>query len=191
MKQFVKFVFKIFFFIFVFGLSITQSTDADLNDRGVVVDNKFSAGTLDVTEFNPSDNSSVDSLFDVKGVAPLGYEVKALRLKNTGESDLIYSMRVEKKPGDVGLCDALSFRIFNNWDQVYLGGFNDLNYQSHLESSEFADFVFVVKLDSTGITSNDKTCEFDIIVNSWSSESSNGKGFFDEEVVKNTFSTKE
>jgi len=186
-KRAIIFMFKILFLCFFVVLSFTQSTDADLNDRGVIFDNRFSAGTLDIEEYNPLSNDSMSSLFDVHGVSSMGYEVRAMKLKNTGITDLVYAVKAESD-SENDLCKSLTLRLFKNWEQVYIGNFEGLGFQSKLSSSEVNDFMFVIQFNGEVDKMKSNKCEFNFVYNSWPSDLSNQQGLNDEETITNTFS---
>lgn len=186
-KGLIRSLFKFVFFVFFIILSVAQSTDADLNDRGVVFDNRFSAGTLDISEFNPADGAEVSSLFNTAGVVSEGYEVRALRLKNVGKTDILYSVKIG---GDINteICKALNLRVFKNWEQVYTGEFSGLNFQSRLSSENTNDFMFVIQFVGDKDKLDVLTCNFDMIFDSWPDELESAKGLHDEEIISNVFS---
>lgn len=186
-KKIFKFLAKFVFLCFFIVLSFTKSTDADLNDRGVVFDNRFSAGTLDIEEYNPLSNDSISSLFDVKGAISTGYDVRAMKLKNTGMTDLIYEIKVSGNLEN-DLCKSLSLRVFKNWEQVYTGNFEGLGFQSKLSSSEVNDFMFVIQFNGEVEKIKSDKCEFNFVYNSWPGDLSSQNGLSDEEVISNTFS---
>ena len=179
----IKFIFLCFFIV----LSFTKSTDADLNDRGVVFDNRFSAGTLDIEEYDPLSNNSITNLFDVNGASSMGYEVRAMKLKNTGMTDLLYEIKVGGNLEN-DLCKSLNLRIFKNWEQVYTGNFEELGFQSKLLSSEVNDLMFVIQFNGEAEKIKTDKCEFDFVYNSWPDDLPNQQGLSDQEIIPNTFS---
>lgn len=189
MPGFFKLFLKVLFLVIIVVMQVAESTDADLNDRGIISDNLFSAGTLDISEFNPLDDSKVDNLFNSKGVVSNGYEVKALRLKNLGDMDVLYSIVVNEVLGDQEICDLLQVRVFNNWDQVYLGSLSELSFQSEIENNLSSELLFVVGIDRSLGDLKDATCKFNFEITSWPSSNLSRAGFIDKEIIQNAFFT--
>ena len=77
--------------IFIFLLFLanfllrTKTTSADIFAERLVRNNVLSASTLSFSERHTANNNEISNLFNTSGMQPLGFEVKAVRIKKEGK----------------------------------------------------------------------------------------------------------
>lgn len=169
-------------------LQLAQPTAADLLDQERVWDNLWQATTLDLATLDTANHSSKNSLFSIQGLVPDGFAVASLRLHNSGEQTLSYTLQMSPVGGDTQLCSVLTGSIAKRWQQLAQGPVTQLSYAGSLESNQSIDLLVEVALTQNASELQQKTCLYNVIVAAQPS-SAGSHAFFDEEILQNQITT--
>ena len=154
---------RLLFLLFMFSLILIGPTNADFVFKKIIKNNQFSATTLDFSQLKTSDNSTVESLFNINGILPGGYQVDTLRIKNQGATNFSYSLTFEKVDGDDNFCKNLEINLIKNGQSQYNGSLIDLNLKSILNADQsFSDWLVYVKLKDNYLSSKSEFCDFNL-----------------------------
>lgn len=154
---------RLLFLLFMFNLTLIGSTNADFVFKKTIKNNQFSATTLDFSQLKTSNNSTVESLFNINGILAGGYQVDTLRIKNQGATNFNYSLTFEKISGDDNFCKNLEINLIKNGQSQYNGFLVDLNLKSSLNADQsFSDWLVFVKLKDNYINSKLESCDFNL-----------------------------
>ena len=176
---------RIVFFFTMFILLFSSATDADISDSEISTGNIFTATTLDFTQNQTSNNSPISLLFNVTGLIPGGFDIKAVRTKKEGKMDFNYRITSLKTAGDDNFCQSLTLVLLQEWQIKYEGTINNLLLDDYINESGIDDWIILVKLDSNNQNLSMKECQFDFIFKTWKTDPYEINGFYDEEILTN------
>lgn len=175
---------KIVFLLFSFGLTLTNSTDADFIDKKIVSDNKMSATTLDFDNIDTATNVPISTLFDIKGIIPGGFQVDAVRLKNEGQSNLYNKITAEITGGDKIFCQSLDIELTYDNQSSFKGKLVDLSNEAPaLNPNTQSDWVVFIKFNNNDFELQNKLCQFNLVFNGYNKTTSQLSGLKYKKVI--------
>lgn len=181
---------KILFFFFAVVLTFTNATDADLLDREAVTANSITATTLDLGVKYPLNNSQISSLFSVFGLVYEGFDVKGIKVRREGDLGFDYRIRVEQTGGDAGLCNALELVFIKRWRFVSQSSLLSFTYEDTIPANKKRDkIILALLLEQDDPALMNKTCNFNIIVETVPGTDPGDTQFSDQEVLTNIVTT--
>lgn len=155
---------RLLFLLFIFSLILVNSTNADFNDQKVIKSNQLKATTLNFSQLKTTNESPIETLFDIKGILPGGYQVATLRLKNQGELIPAYTVNFSKTNGNDNFCRQLEINILKDNQSLYQGPLVDLNLKIDLNQQNHSDFLVYLKLSNNYVSSQTDSCDFDLLI---------------------------
>jgi len=168
----------------------TSYTDADIFAERVVPKNRFSMASLDILTRHSSNNSVINFVFHTLGLQPGGFDLGAVKVKKGGTLDTKYHLKVLKTEGSDAFCNALKIEVLQkNLEVKYRGKLMDLNIDSESKAGPPESWIFVVSLDNTDDSLQDRVCEFSFIFRTWRTEPDEKKGIYAERVLNNVISS--
>lgn len=170
-------------------LMLSNTTSADLSVKIIVRDNKFLASTLQMLSLDTSNENQLSSLFQINGLIPGGFSVKAFRLKKEGDLGFNYQLKSIKINGDDNLYEALNIKIMQNDKFIFQGKLSELNQKQKIEDQNKDDWIFFVSLDSDNQQLANKSCEFEFNLKTYRDNPEESGGFRDEIKVTNYISS--
>ena len=170
-------------------LMLSNTTSADLSVKIIVSDNKFLASTLQMLSLDTSNENQLSSLFQINGLIPGGFSVKAFRLKKEGDLGFNYQLKSIKINGDDDLYEALNIKIMQNDKFIFQGKLSELNQKQKIEDQNKEDWIFFVSLDSDNQQLANKSCEFELNLKTYRDNPEESGGFRDEIKVSNYISS--
>ena len=170
-------------------LMLSNTTSADLSVKIIVSDNKFLASTLQMLSLDTSNENQLSSLFQINGLIPGGFSVKAFRLKKEGDLGFNYQLKSIKINGDDNLYEALNIKIMQNDKFIFQGKLSELNQKQKIEDQNKEDWIFFVSLDSDNQQLANKSCEFELNLKTYRDNPEESGGFRDEIKVSNYISS--
>lgn len=170
-------------------LMLSNTTSADLSVKIIVRDNKFLASTLQMLSLDTSNENQLSSLFQINGLIPGGFGVKAFRLKKEGDLGFNYQLKSIKINGDDNLYEALNIKIMQNDKFIFQGKLSELNQKQKIEDQNKDDWIFFVSLDSDNQQLANKSCEFEFNLKTYRDNPEESGGFRDEIKVTNYISS--
>lgn len=176
-------VFKMLFFLIMLSFLFTGTTDADMIVNKEIQQNEWSATTLEFSGRDTVTGTNTNLLFNIAGILPGGFQIKAIRMKKDGRMDFDYVVSAEITGGDQTFCTSLNITILDNWQKKYSGKLENLLAEKKMEESGQNDWVFVISLDSKDVTIKNKSCNFNILFKT------KGSGFNDEKKMENQASS--
>ena len=157
---------RFLFLIFIFSLILVSSTNADFVDKKIIKNNRLTATTLDFSQLKTTDSSNIETLFNINGLSPGGYQVNTLRIKNQGKTNLNYYLTFEKNNGEDNFCRQLEINLIKNGQSKYQGSLIDLNLNDILvKEQEFSDWLVYIKLKDNYLSSKSEVCDFNLNIN--------------------------
>lgn len=170
-------------------LMLSNTTSADLSVKIIVKDNKFLASTLQMLSLDTSNENQLSSLFQINGLIPGGFSVKAFRIKKEGDLGFNYQLKSIKINGDDDLYEALNIKIMQNDKFIFQGKLSELNQKQKIEDQNKEDWIFFVSLDSDNQQLANKSCEFELNLKTYRDNPEESGGFRDEIKVSNYISS--
>lgn len=170
-------------------LMLSNTTSADLSVKIIVSDNKFLASTLQMLSLDTSNENQLSSLFQINGLIPGGFSVKAFRIKKEGDLGFNYQLKSIKINGDDNLYEALNIKIMQNDKFIFQGKLSELNQKQKIEDQNKEDWIFFVSLDSDNQQLANKSCEFELNLKTYRDNPEESGGFRDEIKVSNYISS--
>ncbi len=170
-------------------LMLSNTTSADLSVKIIVSDNKFLASTLQMLSLDTSNENQLSSLFQINGLIPGGFSVKAFRIKKEGDLGFNYQLKSIKINGDDDLYEALNIKIMQNDKFIFQGKLSELNQKQKIEDQNKEDWIFFVSLDSDNQQLANKSCEFELNLKTYRDNPEESGGFRDEIKVSNYISS--
>ena len=170
-------------------LMLSNTTSADLSVKIIVKDNKFLASTLQMLSLDTSNENQLSSLFQINGLIPGGFSVKAFRIKKEGDLGFNYQLKSIKINGDDNLYEALNIKIMQNDKFIFQGKLSELNQKQKIEDQNKEDWIFFVSLDSDNQQLANKSCEFELNLKTYRDNPEESGGFRDEIKVSNYISS--
>jgi len=166
-------------------LLFSDATDADMSDSEVSTGNTFTATTLDFTQNQTSNNSPVSFLFNITGLIPGGFDIKAIRIKKEGKMNFNYRITSSQTAGSEYFCQSLTIVLVQDWQIKYEGTIQNLLLDDYINESGIDDWIMLVKLESDNQDLALKERQFDFIFKTWKTDPDEINGFYDEEVLSN------
>lgn len=180
---------RIWFLILIFSLILIKPTNADLVFTKSVKNNQFTATTLNFSQLKTTNESAVESLFNIDHLISGGYQVTTLRIKNQGKSNLKYNLSFQKISGDDNLCRHLKIDLSKNNQNFYQGDLVDLNLTDSFNSDQaFIDWLITLKLDSNYLGSQPVNCQFNLIILGFNQNINQKSGFEYQRIITNNVS---
>lgn len=159
---------KIVFLLFSFSLILTNTTDADFIDKKTVLDNKMSATTLDFTNTDTATNAPINTLFNINGIVPGGFQVDAVRLRNEGQSNLYNKITTEIVGGDMNFCQSLDIELNYDEQSNFKGKLIELSNEAPaLNPNTQSDWVVFIRFNKNDINLKNKSCQFNLVFNGY------------------------
>ena len=174
---------KILLFLLILSLLFARTTDADMIVSREITMNEWSATTLEFSSRDTATGASTNLLFNVSGLKPGGFQVKAIRVQKDGKMNFDYVASTEIIGGDLAFCANLTITILENWQKKFSGKLSDLNIERKMTESGQNDWFFVISLDSNDSELKNKSCDFKFLFKT------TGTGFKDEKSVENQISS--
>lgn len=180
---------RLLFLLFMLSLILVSPTNADFVFKKTIKNNQFSATTLDFSKLKTSNNSNVESLFNINGILAGGYQVDSLRIKNQGSAQFNYVLSFEKINGDDVFCQNLEINLIKDGQSQYNGLLVDLNLNSNLNSNQsFSDWLVYLKLKDNYLSSKPEFCDFNLVINSFN-DPNQKSGFKYKRLISNHVSS--
>ena len=154
---------RLLFLLFMFSLILIRPTNADFIFKKTIRNNQLTATTLDFSQLKTSNNSTIESLFNINGILPGGYQVNTLRIKNQGATNFSYYLTFEKVSGDNNFCQNLEINLIRDGQSQYNGLLIDLNLNTNLTADQnFSDWLVYLKLKDNYLSSKSESCDFNL-----------------------------
>jgi len=161
-----------------------QLTDADLSDEEVITGNKATATTLDLGTKSTINRATTNLLFQTVGLAPGGFDVRSLKIKNDGKVKFSYEVKFERIGGTPEACGQLSMVWFTPKGQKkWEGKVSQLALNYQLPESGEEDLIMTLEREETG--GNYGNCQFDLVFKTIRPNQGESGGFRDEERLTN------
>lgn len=167
------------------GLIYTEATDADLSAELVARGNSLRATTLEFSNRDTANESRSNSLFNISGLLPGGFDVKASRVKKDGQKNFKYSLSVQNTFGDDLLCHELQLEVWHNKESIYNDKLLSLNINSSIDNQGKDDWIFFISLPKDDKNLSLKFCEFDFKFSTFNDNPDEIGGFSDQKLLKN------
>lgn len=181
---------RIWFLVLIFSLILIKPTNADFVTTKSVKNNQFAATTLDFSQLKTTNESTVDTLFNIDNILPGGYQVNTLRVKNQGRSNLHYQLSFQKNSGDDNFCRNLEINLSKNNQVIYQGNLVDLNLIDSFNSEQsFSDWLITLKLNSNYLATQPVNCQFNLVILGFNQDINQKSGFEYQQVISNYVSS--
>jgi hypothetical protein len=158
---------------------------ANFEDVGSSNNNVVSAATLDIGLYDKTVSPITEDLFDGSPlVTPVVSEDGSIIVKKEGVLDFKYFIKAKNMSGDTDLCNVLNISVEQDSSLVYDGRLTDLDNQTLTlsGSQDFLDFEIYVGSDANNV--QEDTCNFDLVVRGFQTDSDGTWGFIDEEIIE-------
>ena len=177
---------RLLFLVIIFSLILIDPTNADFLSSKSIKNNQFSAKTFDFSNLNTTNQSNIETLFNIENISPSGYSVNTLRIKNQGNTDVKYAISFKKESGNDNFCQALHISISQvNTDIKTESSLVDLDIKDEIKQNQnFTDWLIFLTLDNNFISNQPNECNFIFEINGQNSEF-NQYGFKYRQIVKN------
>ncbi len=180
---------RIWFLVLIFSLILIKPTNADFVSTKSVKNNQFAATTLDFSQLKTTNESAVESLFNIDHLIPGGYQVTTLRIKNQGKSNLKYNLSFQKIAGDDNLCRHLKIDLSKSNQIFYQGNLVDLNLTDSFNSNQISnDWLITLKLDSDYLSTQSGFCQFNLVILGFNQDINQKSGFEYQQIISNNVS---
>lgn len=168
----------------------TAYTDADIFAERIVVNNKFTAITLDFFIKSSFNNQPVHNLFHSSGIIPGGFDLGALKMQTNNDNKFNYRLKVIKINGDDNLCSNLSLKIFDrNFFPVYSGSLLSGTINSRLSKDSPKDYIFFISLDNSDPSLMNRVCEFNLDFRTYYADPNEQGGVFAQRLISNSITS--
>ncbi|MCW1949685.1 MAG: hypothetical protein KIH89_004580 [Candidatus Shapirobacteria bacterium] len=177
---------RFLFLILVFSLMLIKPTNADFVSRKSIQNNQFTATTLDFSRLKTTNESNLETLFNIDQLLPGGYQVNTLRIKNQGQSELKYNISFQKISGDDNFCRHLQINLSKNNQIFYQGYLVDLNLNdSFSKNLNFTDWLITLSLDQNYLSNQKSSCQFNLIILGFNQDINQKSGFEYQQIISN------
>lgn len=167
----------------------TQYTDADIFAERNVVNNRFSAKTMNFFVKNTVNNSDVNYLYKTTGIIPGGYDLTAAKIKKDGDVSFKYQLKAVKTNGDDGFCNSLNIQVLRrNLSMIYSGNLLSMVLNSQIEDNP-EDWIFLLSFDRNEPLFQNKICEFNFNFKTYRNNPNETGGIFAQRIVGNVASS--
>ncbi len=173
---------KLFCLIIIFSLTSISTTNSWMSDQETSSGNSFAATTLDFSLLT-------SSLFNSTGVTPGYSENKVVSVKKDGVADFKQIVTFTKTSGDDALCSALQIEARFDGTLKYSGSLASLSVTPETNTGVTDDWTFILSLSDNNPSLQSKSCNFDLKVKGWQTDSDGTWGFSDQEILNNSVST--
>ena len=168
----------------------TDYTDADIFAERIIINNKFSAITLDFFVKSSFNRQEIHNLFHSSGIVPGGFDLSALKIETNNDKRFNYRLKVVKINGDDNFCNNLNLKIFNrNFLSVYSGPLLEASINSRLDKSSPKDYIFFVGLDNSDPFLINKVCEFNFDFRTYYSNPEEQGGVFAQRLITSSITS--
>ena len=165
--------------VFASGIGLTASYYSDIETSQ---SNNFTATSLDMEFTSPELN------FIGPTLTPTATATRSATLTNVGDLPFEYDQQYSFNSGDADLCNALDLQVtLNSSTLIYSGPLTSFSYihPTPLASSDQFDYITTLPPGASSTLRN-KTCDFDLIAESWQVGGAYGSGFYDQEILNNS-----
>lgn len=181
---------RFLFLILVFSLMLIKPTNADFVSSKSIKNNQFSATTLDFSKLKTTNESTIETLFNIDQLLPGGYQVNTLRIKNQGKSELKYNISFQKKSGDDNFCRHLKINLSKNNQIFYQGDLVNLNLNdSFSKDLNFTDWLITLSLDKNYLSNQTLNCQFNLVILGFNQDINQKSGFEYQQIISNNISS--
>lgn len=178
--------------ILILGIILlkTGRTSADLTAQKTVHNSHFKATTVNLSDQNTANLSSLSTLFNTTGFVPGGFDIKSIKIVSTGEQNFNYAIKVESPGQTSQLCLKFSLKVMKNWIEIYNGPLLSFQGTSTFPDSNNEDWVFILKLTENDDAIKNANCTFNILARTWKNNPSEDlKGFWSKKLLTNIVTT--
>lgn len=143
--------------------------------------NYMSSSTLDLKLMESNEGALTVPIFDEKEIDPDTEVITNFVVRKVGNLNTTYNLEMINATGDFNFCTNLDLLMRVDNVEVYSGTLANVDSEE-IELSGNSDYLeLLVRIgDDAGF--QNKTCQFDIQLNSWQSSLSKGLGFEDTEL---------
>ena len=172
-------------FMVTLGLNLWAGmTDADLSVEQVVADNRIRATTLELGSVSTINRQPVNLWFQTVGLAPEGFDVRSVKIKNSGELDYKINGSYQQIGGSEMACLGLNLKLINLAGQVkYEGRVGQFNWELELKSGDEENLIGILQLKGSG--GQNLSCQFDLVFMTKRRGQDEVGGFRDERLLTN------
>lgn len=162
----------------------TEMTDADLSVEKVVADNRLRATTLELGSQNTVNNQPANLWFQTVGLIPGGFDVRSVKIKNTGELDYKFIGTYQQIGGSEMACGQLEIKLVTLLGAVkYQGKINQFSWEAELKSGEEEKLIGILMPSGGG--GQNLACQFDLVFKTKRVNQGESGGFRDEKRLTN------
>jgi len=181
---------RFLFLILVFSLMLIKPTNADFVSSQSIKNNQFSATTFDFSKLRTTNESTMETLFNIDQLLPGGYQVNTLRIKNQGKSELKYNISFQKQSGDDNFCRHLKINLSKDNQIFYQGDLVDLNLNdSFPKDLNFTDWLITLSLDKNYLSNQTSNCQFSLVILGFNQDINQKSGFEYQQILSNNISS--
>lgn len=178
------------FILLAIVLLNAHRTDADLSDEAYVRNNKITATTLSLSTQQTVNNKIISTLFNSPGFEPDGFDVRAIRIRNTGKMQTKYYLSVNKTEGDDSVCNAFNLELMKNNSVVSDNKLLLSTFVSEiLATRQKDDLVLFLIFKKNDESLKNKLCSFELQIATKEQISAEQKGLFDRKITTNIVTT--
>lgn len=168
----------------ILTLTFSVPTFASYSDQETSSTNFASSSTLDVLITGADNVDLTGPVFDEAEIDPDTDITSEFTIHKVGALNTTYNIEMVNTSGDSALCTSLNVSMQIDNVEVYSGNLVNLDNEEVNLSGDYDDVELTVSIENEANLQN-KTCNFDIQLNSWQSTLSMGLGFEDTEVIEN------
>jgi hypothetical protein len=173
----------LFVIVLLLNLS-TGYTDADLSVQQIVANNRLRATTLELASLSTINRLAVNLWFQTIGLVPEGFDVRSVKIKNSGELDYEIIGSYQQIGGSEMACNQLNLKLSNLAGQVkYEGKINQFNWGTELKSGSEENLIGILQLKGGG--GQNLSCQFDLVFKTKRQGQGGAGGFRDEKRLTN------
>lgn len=179
-----RFLITLILMLFIgWGLIHTGTTDADFSAEMIAEENSLKATTLEFFGHDTANENKITTLFNTSGLLPSGFDIRAIRIKRSGQENFKYALAVQKTFGDDLLCNELNLEVWYKGKTVY----NDklMNFKTTANIKDKDDWIFFISLANNDTSLSLKSCEFEFKFSSFYDNPDQIGGLNDQELIKN------
>ena len=168
----------------------TGRTSADLTAQRTVHNSHFKATTVNLSNQNTANLTSISTLFSTTGFVPGGFDIKSIKIASTGEQNFKYAIKVESLDQTSILCQKFSLQVMKNWTEIYNGPLLSFQGTSTIPDSGNEDWILVLKLTENDNVIKNTNCAFNFIARTWKSDPNEDlRGLWSKKLLANFVTT--
>lgn len=178
------------FFIGLIALLNTGVVYADFSDSASSTSNSFSASNLSLNLTDSDNNSIFYPLFYSSDLVPGASRSASFKINKDGTEDFKYNIYFFKTFGDDNLCNNLSIEAKLGNTILYDGSLGSLSiFPSPIITDGEDEWTLIVSLPDSSGELREKSCNFNLVVKGWQTNSDGSWGFSDSDSLNNELST--